>query len=183
MVVIILYPDNKYVGESMETEIRKAVVQDTDTLKTITRKTIDANYRLFLENEGVDWFIGSGASDKYVDENIDDSWVILSNSQIIGFSVCKANLIDLMMIDHDYHRHGHGTTLLKHCEKHLFKTFNEIKLESFEGNEKANNFYRKNGWSEIARELDELSGVNKLTFIKKSLQAETNWKSSTDKQV
>ena len=127
--------------------------------------------------------VSCGASDAIVAENINDSWVILSNSQIIGFSVCKANLIDLMMIDHDYHRQGYGTTLLKHFEKHLLKTFNEIKVESFEGNEKANNFYRKNGWSEIARKFDELTGVNKITFIKRSSQTETNWKSPTNKQV
>ncbi len=133
----------------MNAKVRKAVIQDTNILKAIATKTIDANYRSFLGNEGVDWFIGSGASDQYVDENIDDTWVILSNSQIIGFSVCKANLIDLMMIDHDHHRKGYGTVLLTYCEERLFKTFDEIKLESFEGNEKANNFYRKNTWSEI----------------------------------
>ncbi len=158
----------------MKIEVRKAAKLDADTLKRIARKTIDANYRPFLGDEGVDWFIGSGASDKYVDENIDDCWIILNDGQIIGFSVCKANLIDLMMIDHDYHRLGHGSKLLKHCEQYLFKTSDEIKLESFEGNEKATNFYRKNGWSEIERNFDKMSGVNKLTFIKKSLKAETN---------
>jgi len=158
----------------MKTEVRKAAIPDAGTLKKIARETIDANYRSFLGDEGVDWFIGSGASDQIIDENIDDCWVILSDYQIIGFSVCKANLIHLIMIDHDYHRHGHGTTLLKYCEQHLFNTFNEIKLESFEGNEKANNFYRKNGWSEIERNFDKMTGVNKLTFIKKSSQAETN---------
>ncbi len=152
----------------MKTEVRKAVVQDADTLKKIARKTIDADYRSFLKDEGVDWFIGSGASDQYIDENINDCWIILSDYQIIGFSVCKANLIDLMMINHAYHRHGYGTKLLKHCEQYLFNTFNEIKLESFEGNEKAIDFYRKNGWSEIERNFDKISGVNKLTFIKKS---------------
>lgn len=174
MVGIILYPDNIYIGENMKAEIRKAVLQDADTLKTIARRTIDANYRLFLESEGVDRFIESGASDAIVEENIGDSWVILSNSQIVGFSICKGNLIDLMMIDHDYHRQGYGTTLLNYCEKRLLKTFDEIKVESYEGNEKANNFYRKNGWSEITRIFDELTGVNKIIFIKRSSQTETN---------
>ena len=153
--------------KNMKTEIRKAAISDADILKKIARKTIDANYRSFLGDEGVDGFIGSGGSDKYVDENIDDCWVISSDFGIIGFAVCKADLIDLMMIEHDYHRQGYGTKLLKHCEQHLFNTFNEIKLESFEGNEKANNFYRKNGWSEIERNFDEMSGVNKLIFIKR----------------
>ncbi len=73
----------------MNTRVRKAVIQDTDILKAITRRTINANYRSFLGNEGVDWFIGSGASNQYVDENIDDAWVILSNSQVIGSRYVK----------------------------------------------------------------------------------------------
>ncbi|MHA2065100.1 MAG: N-acetyltransferase family protein [Candidatus Thorarchaeota archaeon] len=151
----------------MKKEIRKAATQDTDTIKKIARKTIDANYRSFLGDERVDSFIGSGASDQYMDENIEDGWVILGDGQIIGVSILKANLIDLIMIDHDYHRQGYGTTLLTHCEQHLFNAFDEIKLESFEGNEKAHNFYRKNGWSEVEVNFDEMSGVNKLTFIKR----------------
>jgi len=115
----------------MKVEIRKATNMDSDILKNISIKTIDTNYRSFLGDEGVDWFIESGSLDQYVDENIENSWVILIDNQIIGFSACKGNLIDLMMISHDYHRQGHGTMLLKHCEQYLFNTFNEIKLESF----------------------------------------------------
>ncbi len=149
----------------MTKEIRKATVTDVDALKEIARRTIDANYRSFLSDEGVDWFIENG-SDQYVEENIDDCWVILNDSQIIGFSVCKENLIDLMMIDNDYHRQGYGTIILKHCEQHLFSTFSEIKLESFEGNEKANNFYLKNGWLEVEKRFDEMAGINKIIFNK-----------------
>jgi len=150
----------------MNTEIRKASISDSDTLKRIARRTIDANYRSFLTDEGVDWFLKSG-SDQYVEENIANCWVILDDGQVIGFSVCKENLIDLMMIDHEFHRQGYGTTLLNHCEQQLFETFKEIKLDSFEGNEKANSFYRKYGWSEIHKNFDKMSGVNKLTFIKR----------------
>ncbi len=151
----------------MKINIRKAIIQDAAPLKNISRKTIDLNYRSFLGDEGVKWFIESGASDQYIDENIDNCWVIVNDSKIIGFSVCKGNLIDLMMIDHTYHRQGYGTTLLKHCEDHLFNSFNEIRLESFEGNVKANNFYYKNNWVEIERKFDKMSNVNKITFIKK----------------
>lgn len=99
----------------MKIEIRKAIILDTETIKKISRKTIDNNYRSFLGNKGVNCFIESGASDQYIDENIDDCWVIVNDNKIIGFSVCKGNLIDLMRIDHNYHREGYGTTLLKHC--------------------------------------------------------------------
>lgn len=65
----------------MNTEIRKATNVDADTLKKIAKRTIDVNYRSFLGDEGVDWFLESG-SDQYVEENIDDCWVMLNNSGI-----------------------------------------------------------------------------------------------------
>ncbi|MHA1527312.1 MAG: hypothetical protein ACTSQD_09785 [Promethearchaeota archaeon] len=61
----------------MKINIRKAIIQDAAPLKNISRKTIDLNYRSFLGDEGVKWFIESGASDQYIDENIDNCWVIL----------------------------------------------------------------------------------------------------------
>jgi GNAT superfamily N-acetyltransferase len=151
----------------MNSVIRKSSVYELDQIKEIARQTIDANYRSFLDDEGVDWFIGSGASDQYISDNIDDCWVLLCDDQIRGFCVCKSNLIDLMMV-HNFYRLGYGTMLLKHCEEYLFSKFEAINLESFEGNDKANNFYRKNGWIEKERKFDEASGKNKLTFTKES---------------
>jgi hypothetical protein len=43
---------------------------------------------------------------------------------------------------------------------------NELRLESFEDNETANTFYRKNGWRELSRYFDNESGVNKIVFQK-----------------
>jgi GNAT superfamily N-acetyltransferase len=152
----------------MKSEIRKSTVEESDQIKVIARQTIDANYRSFLGDEGVDWFIGSGASDQYISDNIDDCWVLLCGDQIMGFCVCKSNLIDLMMVHNNFHRLGYGTMLLKYCEEYLFRNFEEITLESFEGNDKANNFYRKNGWIEKERKFDEASSINKLIFTKGS---------------
>jgi len=39
-------------------------------------------------------------------------------------------------------------------------------LESFEANDIANAFYRKNGWQEVGRRFDPDSGVNKIDFQK-----------------
>jgi hypothetical protein len=41
-----------------------------------------------------------------------------------------------------------------------------LRLESFEANQPANAFYRKNGWREVSRYFDKGSGVDKLTFQK-----------------
>ena len=152
----------------MHIEIRQAESADEEPLKALSRRTIEASSRPFLGHEAVESYITSGAVDQYVEDHIQDCSVIVAANVLVGFSVCKRNLIDLMMIDHKYQRQGLGTRLLKFVEYVLFTSFDELKLESFEPNSQANNFYRKNGW--IGREtyLDNDSGMNKILFTKKA---------------
>ena len=148
------------------TEIRKSKINDLEQIQDIARRTIDSNYRSFLGDKGVDWFIDSGASDQYLKDNINDCWILDHASTVIGFYVRRNNLIDLMMVDCNFHNQGFGSKLLEHCEQQLFTNFTEIKLESFEGNLKANNFYRKHDWIEKQRIFDKTSNAYKLIFIK-----------------
>jgi ribosomal protein S18 acetylase RimI-like enzyme len=150
----------------MDTQIRKAMASDITTRIAISRRTISASYRPFLGDEAVDTFIASGATDQYVRENIAQCAVILAEGKIVGYAVCKDNLIDLMMIDQEYHRRGLGTKLLAYCEAQLFQHFAELILESFEPNQQANSFYRKHSWIADRRFFDESSGVHKLVFRK-----------------
>jgi len=46
--------------------VRPAVVEDLPALQQLARRTIDASYRSFLGDEGVDQFIGSGVSDDHI---------------------------------------------------------------------------------------------------------------------
>ena len=75
-------------------------------------------------------------------------------------------MIDLMMIDVDWHRQGLGTRLLQHTEDVLLRQFDELTLESFEGNEQANAFYSKNGWVEVEGHLEDETGASKIVFRK-----------------
>lgn len=152
----------------MKIEIRCAEKVDIETLKAISRRTISANYRSFLGDEAIDGFIESGAADQIVEDSIHHAFVILAEGYLVGFCVCQENLIDLLMIDHASHRKGLGTQLLNHCEQRLFKTYDELKLESFEPNNKANSFYKKNGWIEREIYFDNDTGVNKILFTKRA---------------
>ena len=149
----------------MNTMIRKANADDIKTLQEISKRTIKEGYRSFLGEEVVASYIDSGEPDRYIEDHIDNCSVILLNNTIVGFSVCKKNIIDLMMIDSNFHRKGLGSILLQFNEEKLFKEYSELKLESFEKNDKANNFYIKNGWLEISRFQD--SGINKILFHKR----------------
>ena len=97
----------------MDVKIRKPKLEDLDTLMTISRKTINASYRSFLGDENVNWFLESGSSEEYVKDNINVTDVILLNEKIIGYSVYKDNMIDLMLIDDDFHRKANRNSTLE----------------------------------------------------------------------
>ena len=132
----------------------------------LSRKTISASYRPFLGDQAVDRFLDSGAADRYVQENLNCCRVLVRDGQIVGYAVYRANRVDLMMIDQAFHRQGLGTELLWQVEEILGRMYGELTLESFEANQPANAFYRKNGWQEVSRYFDESSGVSKIVFQK-----------------
>lgn len=150
----------------MDLQFRQATAKDLEAMQAIARHTIDMNYRSFIDDDGVDWFI-SGPSDDHLGKNVDDSTLLTADGTIVGFAVCRENVIDLIMIVHESHRRGFGSALLAHCESKLFERYDAIKLESFEGNSKANGFYRKHGWTRTGIAPDAMSGDRKWKFEKK----------------
>jgi ribosomal protein S18 acetylase RimI-like enzyme len=152
----------------MNMEFRKAESADLTTLRDIARDNIDKHYRDILGDEGVDQFLGSGASGRYIENNIDQCTVMYSEDEILGFAICKQDLITLLMVSTDVHRKSIGTQLLRYCEQQLFSIYDKIRLESFEGNTQGNRFYEKNQWLLSQRKADAESGVNKYIFIKRA---------------
>ena len=150
----------------MDIRIRKARNDDVDALIALSRRTISTSYPSFLGAEAVESYITSGAVDQYVQENIERCLALVRNGRVVGYSVTKDNLIDLLMVDVDSHRSGLGTALLHHVENILFQTHEALVLETFAGNERAITFYRKHGWVEARRFADELSGAEKIEFQK-----------------
>lgn len=127
-------------------EIRAANAADLPIIQSIARRTIDKCYRSFLEDEGVDGFINSGESDRELQNHIDSCDVLLRERVPVAFAIYFDDLIHLMMVDVDLHRQGIGSHLLAHCEKQLFdRGHAKIRLETFEGNNQAINFYKSNG--------------------------------------
>jgi GNAT superfamily N-acetyltransferase len=148
-------------------QIRKAEAGDLVDMQEIARRTIDKSYRAFLGDEAVDWFINSGESDKELEGQMEDCDVLLKENKIVA--IYFRDLIHLMMVDVRLHRRGIGSRLLAHCEKRLFAWGNTIiRLETFEGNHQAINFYIKNGWSVVGRQEDKEHGFVRVCFEKKA---------------
>jgi ribosomal protein S18 acetylase RimI-like enzyme len=150
----------------MHVLIRKGLAADVTALVELSGRTIRASYGSFLGGKAVEEFLGSGAVEQYVRDSLVDCWVAVREGRIVGYSVCRGDLIDLMMIDQAVHRQGLGTELLRCVEESMGGRYAELRLESLEANAPANAFYRKHGWREESRYLDQESGVHKIMFKK-----------------
>lgn len=150
----------------MDVRFRKATDGDVETMQGIATHAIDMSYRSFFDDEAVDWYL-SGPSDDYLRENVGDATVATVDGAVVGFAVCRGDLIDLLVINHESQRRGLGSALLAHCESELFRRYDSITLESFEGNGKANGFYRKHGWVRTGAVPDTMSGARKWILEKK----------------
>lgn len=147
--------------------IRKAQIKDLPHLQKIAKRTISNCYRSFLGDESVDWYINSGESDRELQKNIGNCDVMLENNKIIAFSIYFDDIIHLMMVDFTLHRKGIGLKLLEHTEKQLFAQGNSaIRLETFEGNRQAIDFYVKNNWNIIKKEKDKDHDFIRVFFKK-----------------
>lgn len=150
----------------MNLQLRKALPDEIKLLQEFAREVINNNYRAFLGDEAVDYFIGSGASDQYISDNVDDTTVAVINRKIVGVCICKENLIDMIMVLTELHGQGIGSQMISLiCDK-LFTVYDELRLESFEANTKANAFYEKNGWTIAKIEYDAEIGGNRIYYIK-----------------
>ena len=150
----------------MHTDFRNATTADLPGLQGLARDVIHADYRSFLGDEGTDRIIDSGAIDDYLAENIADCVVVTSDSGIAGFAICKGALIALMMIAPGARGEGVGAALLRHCEAALFRSSARLTLESFEGNTRAHEFYRRHGWRLAERNEYSSNGVVTYVFLK-----------------
>lgn len=138
----------------MEHTIRKVTNNDKKALVSLSRKTINSNFRSFMGDEAVDAFINSGMADKEITDNINNISVLQLNNEIIGLCIWKDNLLHLMMIDPDYQGSGAASYFIDHMSHEKLQEYDEIFLECFENNIRASAFYRKCGWIMYKKELD-----------------------------
>ncbi|CAM5558879.1 GNAT family N-acetyltransferase [Streptomyces narbonensis] len=148
--------------------VRPALPEDLAALQELARRTIDACYRSFLGDEGVDWFIGSGASDEHIASHFAQGRVhcLEADGGIAGLMILEGPTVDLMMIDVRHHRRGLGAVLLSAAEEVLFAEYGDIRLETFVGNTAAIAFYEACGWTAAGRTDTGSDTPAKIEFVK-----------------
>ncbi|WP_244502364.1 GNAT family N-acetyltransferase [Streptomyces oceani] len=143
-------------------------------LQELARRTIDARYRSFLGDEGVDSFINSGASDEHIESHFRKGHLhcLEVGGDLVGLLITQESTVDLLMIDVDRQRQGLGSLLLSLAERLLFAEYQEIRLETFAGNVTAVAFYEACGWSVSGR--PESDGPDRIEFRRHREYARTS---------
>lgn len=152
----------------MELTLRKANADELAFVQEFAKAVIDKNYRSYMGDEAVDFFIGSGASDQYMQECLDDTILAVADGAVVGISVCKDDLIDLFMVRNELQGKGVGGMFMSKLCEELLQTYPRIRVECFEKNEKANCFYERCGWIREKMEYDEEIGDKRVFYYKLS---------------
>ena len=95
----------------MDTVFIKAQASDLNTALAIAKMTIDRRYRSFLDNQTVDDYLSNRSLKNYLIKITDNTWALLLDHNIVGFSICIENVIDFMLIDVNFHRQGVRNTM------------------------------------------------------------------------
>ena len=156
----------QHVYQAPGLEIRRGLDVDIPALITLSKRTLRACYTPFLGKQSVQAWITS-TLDAYVRDHVEDAWLASDDGAVCGYCVVKGPLLDLLLVDVRKHGRGIGTRLLDHAEQLLFRTHDEIHLESFAANARANTFYSKRGWIEGERHHDAQSSADVLRFSKR----------------
>ncbi|MUL04430.1 GNAT family N-acetyltransferase [Aliivibrio fischeri] len=151
------------------TNIRKAQRADLASIQELARDTINTCYRSFLGDEGVDWFINSGESDKEIEKQLSNCVVLELNNQIQGYCAFENDFVHILMVSPQIQRSGLGSNLLKHVENEITLLGHQTyRLETFKGNEQAIKFYLKNAWVIDREEKDEEFGFVRVYLSKRA---------------
>ena len=147
-------------------KIRQALPKDEKEVLKIAREVTDKFTRTYLGDEAVDWYINSGCCDNEIKSDISNMLLLAEDEKIIGMMIWHDDLMHLLMIDSAYHGTGAAQYFCDEIIPEKLKEFEKIRLECFDKNERANSFYKKTGWIEYDRISDEMTGGNRVLYMR-----------------
>jgi ribosomal protein S18 acetylase RimI-like enzyme len=112
-------------------------------------------------------WIEGGETERYVETMLSDMFVAEEDGRVVGVAAVKEDLVDLIWVAIAARGRGIGRALLDSAEEALRdRGVERARLECFEPNTPAVDFYERMGWSQETAYLDEAVGVAKLVFVK-----------------
>lgn len=141
----------------MNIDIRKASLEDLESVQELNNKMFELEYKHFDNTLNVGWTYEKAGSD-YLKNMIENQIVYLAiiNDEIVGYLAGKVGYtksklaeLDNMFVTQEYRKYGIGAKLLDEFKKHcLTNGMDNIKVTAFAKNKNAIAFYIKNGFEE-----------------------------------
>lgn len=148
--------------------IRPAEDRDIDTVVALCVSSMEATYGGFLTSEQIRPWTEGGETEKYVHAMLPTMLVAEDNERLVGVTVLKDDLVDLIWVALEHRGRGIGRALLSAAEEALTaRGVKRARLECFEPNRPAIGFFERMGWSREAVYLDKTVGITKVLLIKK----------------
>lgn len=138
----------------MKYTITKASHDDFKDLILISKRVTLTNSVKFLGSLA-QRFIDSGGIVNEAMANADYTYKATLDNKPVGEIAFIGNRINMLMVDPDFQRQGVGTALLEYAKGEMFKEFDEIYLDCFARNLKANSFYNARGFQLEASTYDK----------------------------
>jgi putative acetyltransferase len=145
--------------------IRATAKADVEAIVELCKRSMAATYGHIFDDDQLRPWLAGPETLNYVSNAIGNTWVFETGEAIAGVLVVADDLIELLWIDEGARGRGIGKQLMAHAES-LIAGHEQGRLECFEQNLNAIEFYEHLGW-EITRGFDDpLSGARKVEMRK-----------------
>lgn len=154
-------------------KIREATPDDRETIRNITKRSLEASYSLSpttIENAAKEWY----GPDQF-NEKLDDNDVILLVAEtdgVVGFSesvrIAGRGQGDLLWLHvHPDHRgHGIGSDLFEHTRQRLLEEgVQYLRGRVLADNQTGASFYEQRGFEQVGREQIEIDDDQHVEYI------------------
>lgn len=150
-----------------EIRIRAACEQDVLSIIAICKDSMMRTYGPFLGVEAMKPWVEGDLTDRYVTRGWPKMRVAEREAAVVGVAAVDSDLTDLLWVREDARGGGIGSLLMDDIEQDLARRHPFARVECFEPNTRAVEFYRRRGYETARRSEDPDAGVTKLEMAKK----------------
>lgn len=137
-----------------EYKIKNATNDNIEELLELSKKVTNYNNRQFLPDSMVDRFLNSPFFIEEIVQNIENMSLLVIKGKIVGFATWVQSELISLMVDPDFQGSGVASSFLNELVNEKIELYDELILECFKTNIRANKFYQKNGWQLFKTEMD-----------------------------
>ncbi len=147
---------------------RPARESDIPQILKLFKDSLVQSYGGFIDMTPDNPWLHGTAADEYVARTLPDMTVAEDvQGTVVAFGVLQGNFVDLLWVRLERRGEGLGTQMMDEFEARIAEEHETARLECFEPNTPAIEFYRRRGYTIERTYFVEDAGVNTAVMVKK----------------